>query len=69
MVIHSHLVVELRAVWRCVAYGGGVVGCVLVVGWERGGMRAGLGYERSFGCEQVLDVSVLDVDVVVVVKQ
>ena len=45
--VHRRLVVELRAVWRCVAYEGGVV-----------------------GCERVLDVSVLlDVDVVVVVKQ
>jgi len=46
--VHRHLVVELRAVWRCVAYDGGVVGCKLVVGWERGGMRAGLGCERGW---------------------
>ena len=39
-------------------YEGSVVGCERVVGWEHGGMRAGLGCER-----------VLDVDVVVVVKQ
>ena len=42
MVVHRHLVVELRAVWRCVAYDDGVVGCERVVGWERGWMRAGL---------------------------
>ena len=29
------------------AYDGGVVGCERVVGWERGGMRAGLGCERA----------------------
>jgi len=39
-------------------YEGSVVGYERVVGWEHGGMRAGLGCER-----------VLDVDVVVVVKQ
>ena len=39
-------------------YEGSVVGFERVVGWEHGGMRAGLGCER-----------VLDVDVVVVVKQ
>ena len=58
VVANRRLVVELRAVWRCVVYEGGVVGCERVVGWEHGGMRAGLGCER-----------VLDVDVVVVVKQ
>ena len=49
VVINRRAVVELRAVWRCVAYVGSVVGCS-VLGWERGWMRAGL------GCERVLDV-------------
>ena len=33
------------------AYGGGVVGCERVVGWECGGMQAGLGCERV-GCRR-----------------
>ena len=52
MVIHRHLVVGLRAVWRCMVYEGSVVGCKQVVGEERVGCR------RCGGCEWVLNVSV-----------
>ena len=51
VLVRRRLVVEWRAAWRCMVYDGGFVGCERVVGWERGGMRAGLGCERV-GCRR-----------------